>query len=163
MIRQLVPENVCLACRGCCRFSQPESVWSPGLLQEDIDELMRNNIPPLFILANYKLRVAYDKREESFLCSLLDADKNKCKVYAFRPFECQLYPFLVNRRGQEVFLAVDLKCPFVRENRDKPVFKEYVHYLTDLFNNPDLLKSLRNNPQIIQAYDEVQDIAKLKI
>jgi len=162
-MRQFVSEEFCLKCTGCCRFKDPDSIWSPVLLDEDRQVLLRNKIPSLFILSNNKIRLEYYQKQDTFICSLLNQQDNKCTVYAFRPFECQLYPFMINRRNKDIFLSVDLKCPFVKENQDKSVFKEYIQYLTDLFNNPDLINSLRKNPQIIQAYEEVQDLIKLKI
>jgi len=162
MIRQIVPEEFCLACQGCCRFAQPETAWSPALLEEDKQAFLKNNIPPLFISADNKIRLVYNQEQHNFVCPLLNLQDNKCKAYAFRPFECKLYPFLINRKANKVFLGADLKCPFVKENMHKPLFKEYVQYLTALFNNPDLRKTLKDNPQITQAYEEVLDLVSLE-
>ncbi len=163
MIRQLIPEKFCLKCLGCCRFAQAESIWSPNLLEEDIREFLKNRIPPLLISDNQKIRLTYDQKQNNFVCSLLDLTDNQCKVYAFRPFECQLYPFLLNRRKNQVFLAVDLRCPFAKEKQKSRIFKEYVQYLTVFLNNPGLLKALKNNPRTIQSYDQVIDLIALNI
>ena len=162
MIRQIVSEEFCLGCRGCCRFSQPETIWSPALLEEDKQAFLKNNIPPLLISVDNKVRLVYNQEQDNFVCSLLDFKDNKCKAYAFRPFECKLYPFLINRKVDKVFLAADLKCPFVEENMHKPLFKEYVQYLTTLFNNPDLRKTLKDSPQVNQTYEGVLDLVNLE-
>jgi len=163
MIHQLIPKGSCLKCLGCCRFAQTDSIWSPNLLNEDIQELLKNRIPPFFILENKKIRLTYNQKQDNFVCSLLDSADNKCKVYAFRPFECQLYPFLLNRRQNQVFLAVDLRCPFAKEKQKSKIFKEHIQYLTGFLNSPDLIKALKNNPQIIQIYDQVLDLAAINI
>jgi len=163
MIRQLIPEEFCLKCPGCCRFSQTDSIWSPNLLDEDIQELLKNRIPPFFIIENKKIRLNYNQKQDNFVCFLLDLTDNKCKVYAFRPFECRLYPFLLNRRNNRVFLAVDLKCPFAKEKHKSEIFKEYTQYLTVFLTSPSLIKTLKNNPRIIQNYDQVVDLVELPI
>ena len=163
MIRQLVPEDVCLKCQGCCRFSELESIWSPNLLDEDIQALLKNSIPPFFILADKKIRLVHHQAQGCHICSLFEISSNKCKAYAFRPFECQLYPFLINRRNQKVFLAVDQKCPFVQARQKGEGLESYCRYLVDFLSQPDLLDALRRNAHIIQEYSGVLDLAELKI
>ena len=41
--------------------------------------------------------------------------------------------------------------------------KEYLDYLTSFFNAPKQLKLLGDNPQLIQAYEEVLDVAELDL
>ena len=163
MIKQIVPEEVCLKCRGCCRFSQQDSAWLPGLLDEEIEELLKKSFPPSLISQEKKIRSEPHPEENNFICSFFQAQDNKCKIYVFRPFECQLYPFLINQKGIKVFLAVDLKCPFVQENLESPKFKRYIQDLTDLLNSPGRRKILRDNPQVIQAYAGTLNLAELKL
>jgi hypothetical protein len=42
-----------------------------------------------------------------------------------------------------------------------PEFKEYVKYLTDFLNSPAQMEILKDNPHILQAYEEVKDIVEL--
>lgn len=163
MMRQLVPEEVCLKCSGCCRFSSPESVWSPNLLDDDTRLLLKNGVPPFFILDNKKLRLIHYQSQDNFICSLFDAGGNKCKAYAFRPFECRLYPFLINRSNAKVFLAVDVKCPFIKEKEQSQVLKVHAQYLADCISQPDSLKTLRRNAHLIQEYEGVLDLVELKL
>jgi Fe-S-cluster containining protein len=163
MIKQLLSSKACLECQGCCRFSEPETIWSPFLLNEDIQELLNHNIPPSIITPSKKIRLLPDSKNNNFICSLLNTQDNKCKIYSFRPFECQLYPFIINRKDKKVFLACDLQCPFAKKNLSTQGFKKYTQYLVNLLNSLLHLKILRDNPQIIQEYSEVSDIAELKI
>lgn len=79
-----------------------------------------------------------------------------------RPFECQLYPFLINLRKGKVLLTVDLNCPYVCEKINIPEIKEYISYLAGYLNAPEQLEMLESNPQIIQAYEEVREVAELR-
>jgi hypothetical protein len=60
-------------------------------------------------------------------------------------------------------LTVDPNCPYVKENLSTKEFKAHLEYLNNFLNSPRKLKILKNNPQIIQAYEDVLDIMELKI
>ncbi|MCM8796349.1 MAG: YkgJ family cysteine cluster protein [Candidatus Omnitrophica bacterium] len=163
MIRQFVPQEVCLSCRGCCRFSAVDSVWVPCLLEEDIQELLDRDIPPALLSLNKKIRPVPNPQQEGFICAFFDIETNKCKIYDFRPFECQLYPFLINLRNNKVLLTVDLNCPYAKDKLNTPEFKQYSDYLIAYLNTPRQLRMLKDNPQVIQAYEEVSEIIEFKL
>ncbi|MCK9603710.1 MAG: YkgJ family cysteine cluster protein [Candidatus Omnitrophica bacterium] len=161
MIKQFVPQEACLKCQGCCRFAKADSVWSPCLLDEEIQELLDKEIPPAYISADRRILPIADPQGEGFICAFLNAGENKCRIYAFRPFECQLYPFLINLRGQKVILTVDLNCPYVKDKLKTEAFKEYTEYLASFLNSPEQIRILKDNPQLLQAYEAVTDLVEL--
>ena len=163
MIKQLIPEGFCLQCQGCCRFEHPGSAWSPNLLDKDREALLTHDVPALSILNNKKIRLVSSRTQGNFICSFLGDKDNRCKVYAFRPFECQLYPFLINRSSKDIFLAVDLKCPFVQEQQKSAAFQRHIEYLTGFFSRSEICGVLNKNPQIIQEYPEVRNLVLLNI
>jgi uncharacterized protein len=163
MIRQFVPEAACLKCQGCCRFREMDSVWTPCLLEEEVQDLIDKDIPAAYINMQKKIRPVPDPKGDGYLCAFLEGESNKCKIYNMRPFECQLYPFLVTLRNKKVVLTVDLNCPYVKENIKAEEFKEYVDYLTAYLNSPEQLEMLIDNPQIIQAYEDVLDVVDIKL
>lgn len=163
MIKQFVPESACLKCQGCCRFKEIDSVWTPCLLEEEIQDLLDKDIPSAYINMQKKIRPVPNPKGEGFVCAFFDPGSNKCRIYALRPFECQLYPFLINLRDKKVILTVDLNCPYLKENMGKKEFKEYVNYLSAYLNSPKQLEMLKDNPQIIQAYEDVLDVIELKL
>lgn len=157
MLKQFVPKRFCLKCRGCCRFKEPDSIWSPTLLHEEIKFIL-----PFANLYSKKIRLAPSAAKlNSFICPLLNLEGNQCNIYANRPFECQLYPFLINRKEDKVFLALDLNCPFIKENLDSSVLKEYSQGLAIMFNSRQCKKLFKDNPQIIQAYPEAANLAEI--
>lgn len=138
-------------------------MWLPLLLNEEIAHLLKNNFPPAVISQDKRIRSEPYLKENNFICSFFMPEDNKCKIYALRPFECQLYPFLINRKDDKIFLALDLKCPFVKENSGNQKFKEYIQYLTDLFHAPSTIKIIRQNPQVMQIYGDTLNLAELKL
>ncbi len=162
MIKQFVPQEFCLECKGCCRFKEENSVWSPCLLDEEIQELIdKGGIPAASISINRHIQPVANPGGTDFICPFLSSLDNKCKIYDIRPFECQLYPFLINFRKGKVLLTVDLNCPYVYEKIDTQQAKDYIVYLTDYLNSPKLTRMLEDNPQIIQAYEEVKEVVEL--
>jgi Fe-S-cluster containining protein len=147
-IKQLIPEGYCLKCRGCCRFSQKSSAWSPRLLEEEKKEIGR-----ISVLAN--------EQEGTFICSHLNVQDNRCKIYSSRPFECRLYPFLLSLKENKKFLAIDLNCPFAKDNKDTEEFKAYCLQIADLMKSPGFSGVLRNNPQLFQPYTGVSEITEI--
>jgi len=161
VIKQFVPQSACLKCQGCCRFQEIDSVWAPCLLEEEVQEFIDQDIPAAYINMQKKIRPVPHPAGEGFICAFFNSANNQCKIYSMRPFECQLYPFLINLRNKKVVLTVDLNCPYLRENMPKKEFKEYVDYLSAYLNSPAQLEMLKDNPQIIQAYEDVLDVLEL--
>lgn len=164
MIKQFVPQEFCIKCQGCCRFKEASSVWSPCLLDEEIQELLdKPGIPAASISIDRRIQPIANPDGVDFLCPFLKTIDNKCGIYDLRPFECQLYPFLINLRKDKVLLTVDLNCPYVYEKINTQEAKDYIIYLTGHLNSAPLLSMLKDNPQIIQAYEEVREVAELNL
>lgn len=163
MIKQLIPDGVCVKCKGCCRFAQADSVWSPSLLNEEIQILAKDARFEPKITSRKKICLVRSQSNDIFLCPFLREDNNECEIYSSSPLECSLYPFLINRRAEKIFLSVDLNCPFASENFKSEIFKEYVNYLCSLFDGGQLKDILKNNPHLLQAYQQVLDLVEIKI
>ncbi len=164
MIKQFVPSEFCIKCKGCCRFKEADSVWSPCLLDEEIQELLdKKDIPVASISINRRICPVANPDGAGFVCPYLEIQDNKCKIYDIRPFECRLYPFLINLRKGKVLLTVDLNCPYVYEKINTQEAKDYIAYLAGYLNSPKQLKMLKGNPRIIQAYEEVREVAEINL
>jgi len=161
VIKQFVPQEVCLKCQGCCRFREQDSVWSPCLLDEDIQNLLDRKIPPATLSLDKKIVPVPNPQGEGYLCAFLEAPANKCLVYDIRPFECRLYPFLLSLRNRKIYLTVDLNCPFAKDKINSQEFKDYVKYLSDFLNAPAQLELLKENPHLLAAYEDVLDVIEL--
>lgn len=163
MIKQIIPQEHCLNCRGCCRFKEDNSVWLPCLLEEEIQYLLDKKIPLVSISIDRKIQPIPCPSGEGFICAFLDHKKNLCRIYDFRPFECQLYPFLLNLRGKKVILTVDLNCPYIAEHLNSKEFKEYIDYLTAHLNSKEQLRIFKDNPRLLQTYEKVAEIVELNL
>jgi len=131
-------------------------------MDEEIIDLVDKKIPPACISVEKRLVVVPNPDAEGFICPFLNPSDNKCKIYDLRPFECQLYPFLLNMRHGKVILTVDLNCPYIEKHMQSPEFRAYCEYLEAHLNSPEVLELLKDNPHILQAYEEVREIVELK-
>lgn len=163
MIKQFIPDGVCLKCKGCCRFAEADSVWAPSLLNEEIQILAKDARFEPKITSRKKIHLVQPQGNDIFFCSFLQENNNECKIYSSRPFECRLYPFLIDCCAEKIFLSVDLNCPFAAENFKTETFKEYVDYLSTLFASLQLREVLKNNPHLVQAYPQALGLVEIKI
>lgn len=163
MFKQIIPNGFCLSCQGCCRFAQAESPWSPAILNSELRKLLKNKLPPSLITPGLKVRLTQQAGTGSFFCSFFSAEAHKCAIYQLRPFECKLYPLLLSRKGKKIYLAVDLNCPFAKDNLEQKAFKEYVKHVKAVLTSPKARALLKKNPQVMQEYCDCVNLAELKI
>ncbi|MFA6217443.1 MAG: YkgJ family cysteine cluster protein [Candidatus Omnitrophota bacterium] len=153
-LQPFIVQGYCLRCQGCCRFAGEETIWEPQLLEEEKIRLAPHT---------RKIGLIVNSEQGNFACQFLNQKDSRCKIYSVHPFECQLYPFLINRQGKRVFLAVDLRCPYMKENTHLAQYKDYCAYLKSFFNSSDVKKTLKENPQLIQSYENVLDIFEIAL
>lgn len=142
-LRQFAPSRVCLKCEICCRFTDAKGVWLPRIGRKETTTLKRETI-------------GARKFRDGFYCEFFIPQKNRCRVYRRRPFDCQIYPFLLNREKGKLSLAVHLACPFIADNLEGEKFQRHVRYLKGFFRKKDIQSFLKENSGIAQDYSEFQ-------
>lgn len=157
-LKQFVGQDFCLSCDGCCRYAERESIWSPLFLFEEIVELTEKNIVPscLFTHGHSRLKepakIDLIEQNGQFFCPCFDIKWKKCKIYSCRPLDCQLYPFVLTRKDNKACLAVDEKCPYIRQIKETKPKKDYIRYLIKFFASKKMERLLKENPEFIQEY-----------
>ena len=151
-IRQYIPEDVCLHCQGCCRYSENPSIWSANLLPQEKEAL---NLDRPRLIAS----------KQSYLCAFLNPENNHCRIYEERPFECRLYPFLLNNCCGKISLSLDLACPYTGSRIDSKEFKDYLEYLVRYIHTPSVLTILEKSRKVFPSYpaEQVVVLAELRI
>lgn len=160
-IRQFVFRDFCLSCLGCCRYNCTPSIWAPNLLEEEQRALGVKEIEPITSpSAEGEFSVG-----QPYICCFLDPQSNLCQVYARRPLECRLYPFLLVRCQRQFCLSIDLNCLFIKDKLDKKEFKIYRDYLLRYLRKPAVLSTLSRNRQIFSSYPgaAILNLAELRI
>ncbi len=157
-LKRFVPSDVCLACSGCCRFSEAQSPWAAFFLYDEIRRLTEEDVIPSCLFTHAKAAagrgawIHLTEENGQFLCPCLDTDRHTCRIYPYRPFDCRLYPFLLVRGDGKICLAVDKKCPYVQRQDGSAAFAEHAAYLAQVFSGPQGSAFLRAHPDIVQDY-----------
>lgn len=143
IMKQPMKSNYCLACRGCCRFKEANSLWRPKVYFKE-EEILGGGVLTSDILDDKRCVKTKTVGGENF-CELLDTKTNKCIAYVARPLECRLYPFIFLKQEGTVFMAIHLACHFVQEARDTEEFKSFCQELQAFFARKEAKEFLREN------------------
>ncbi len=158
--KQFVPSRVCLKCDGCCRFKEEDSRWRPHITPDEkkaaakpalVDKVFAGHV----VSADGRINVT--RSGDVCLCHFFNPKDNTCGIYHARPFECQLYPFLLGREKEKAVVYVHLNCPHVQEHWNDGTYKEYTAYLQEFFKREDVLNFLKSNPSLITDYSAFRD------
>lgn len=145
-IPQFTQNEVCLLCEGCCRFIEEKSIWRPKA--EKGSRLQTNSV-------NNYLNLKKDK--DIFLCSYFEKKDNKCREYLTRPFECRLYPFLIYKQEDGIFLGVHCACPYVQTKQNSRDFESYVSSLEKYFAKKEVINFIKENKHLASDYSGYED------
>lgn len=124
---RLVSSKFCLSCLGCCRFHSKDTIWLPY------------NIKPV-------------SHEDFYLCPHLDFKTNKCKIYAKRPLDCKIYPFLLTIKNNKTYLALDKKCLYLEEHLKE--VESHKKELPKYLSKQKIKNFIKIHPDFIKEYDK---------
>ena len=149
-LKQFVPSEVCLKCKGCCRYKSADSVWRPKLGPSD-----QESLSSLINAGGVLDPQAYVTTVQScaeHLCRFLNTGDNTCGIYTNRPFECSLYPFILSFSGDFVKVYVHLSCPYVQDYLSRPYYEAHIAYLREFFRRSDVREFLSRNKSMLHDY-----------
>ncbi|MDD5044569.1 MAG: YkgJ family cysteine cluster protein [Candidatus Omnitrophica bacterium] len=158
---QYTPQNFCLKCVGCCRFSSVRSKWSPYFLPEEIKLFKKRGIPLSLRPKTKKAKLIFSK--DYCFCPFFDPEKNRCTVYRLRPLDCTLYPFLLEEKREKVYLAVDKNCSYIAEQFGTREFKAYLGKLFRFLKQPKVAGYIRKNRRIIGNLTEKSVVSLVRL
>ena len=135
----LVPD--CLRCEICCRFPEADSALAPFFGNAEIERATRDGLSATaFPVGNYGAGHSALLTPEGAIhrCPAFRPGGNDCSIYANRPLDCRLYPFMLmySRDGAQVLLGVDSYCPATAERLDDPAVRALGSELAELLDGP---------------------------
>ena len=162
-LKQVLGEEYCLACKGCCRFQSAQSLWRPKVYPSE--EVFSKRDPVNKDILDKTGRIATQIFGKEHICAFLDPLTNKCRTYSSRPFECQLYPFVFIKEDQGLVLGAHLACPFVQDAQASQMFERYCKDLEGFFHQPTMQSFLAAHLNDISSShiqkDEIQILFRL--
>jgi len=138
ILKSFVPSEVCLKCDGCCRYKEADSIWRPAGGIKTIQTCGKH------------------------FCEFFNGKDSTCGIYAKRPFECSLYPFIISKTPDAVKVYAHLGCPYVQDHLPRAVlmpdirgssdFDAYVVYLKEFFRRAETKGFLSRNKSMFHDY-----------
>ena len=159
-LKQFVSPQACAVCDVCCRFSERISAWHPRVTQRELSTFIENGYPPVFFSAEKNIRAVI--AGDIFACPFFAPLENACSVYRLRPFECRLYPFLLSRGRDGIYIGVDTQCPYAKERLSTEELKRYTVYLREALATEDMAEMFVHNPHLIGDYSTEESIVILE-
>ena len=158
---QLVPQEVCLSCDGCCRFKEHDSQFRPKVTKEEVDQIHahRGSLAEKIFSKGMVDENNYLRTAEcmgGFHCTFFNTHDHTCGICETRPFECQLYPILLIKKGEGITVGVHLNCPYVQEKRDSLLFEDYILRLKEFLLKDENLEFLQRNISVAGEYSAYQ-------
>ncbi len=155
-MKKCFPESeVCIACRGCCRFAEKHSIWHPSVTAGEARRLLKD--PAL-----KKIPALYCGEEADYICIFLRQKDNLCSVYSRRPLECRLYPFLINRKGKKIYLAVHPACPAVGKDAASARIRDCAGAFGKMIRGKAFARLLKDNQHLPQRYPGAVNLIEIK-
>ena len=153
-VKQLIAHKFCLKCDGCCRFSQANTVWAPLFVKSEIKYLIKENFFSLADFSNIagRQRLQPLKHKDYFICPCFNPINHLCKIYKNRPFECQLYPFLLVKKDDKFYLAQDDKCLYISVCRKEKLSRRTA-YLEKKLNQKQTISFLKQNKELFNPLE----------
>ncbi|MCM8798724.1 MAG: phosphatidylglycerol lysyltransferase domain-containing protein [Candidatus Omnitrophica bacterium] len=150
-IPQLIPQEICLKCENCCRFSEEFSPWSPYILKGERECFNSQEVLPFFI-KSYGINLKLKKEKDFFVCPFFDLAYKKCSLYALRPFDCALYPFILfyHQNYSQVLLGIDLQCPYLSTLKKEVLFNFALRIKKIV--EEEILEMIYEHPGVIMDY-----------
>ncbi|OIO32616.1 MAG: hypothetical protein AUJ70_05110 [Candidatus Omnitrophica bacterium CG1_02_40_15] len=144
MLKQIVPNKLCLSCDICCRFLDKNAPLAPLFLPHEITPKIKHHL-------GKSCRVKLKPWQDMHTCPFFNARNHRCAIYPKRPFDCQLYPFTImfDEKRENIILGIDKKCPFSANTQNEPFIKNYFHYLVDLLEKKEAATLIAKNPLFI--------------
>lgn len=154
-IRQIVPQEACLKCDVCCRYPEKTTSLVPCFLEEEAEPL-RNTGKLRSIGKKLDLKTPPIEYKENYACSFFCPERKMCDIYAMRPLDCRIYPFMVtyDKDSKAIVLTLDTKCPYLRDKLEAKEVMEYAGYLTKIFESDKAVEELNSNKNFINEYQE---------
>ena len=154
---QLVPSHTCLQCDVCCRFPDPDSALRPYFAENEIARALAGGVGETAFpdRRGSQVILAPDPHGEGFLCPAFETATSTCRIYAQRPFDCQLYPLALmwDKPHHQVLLGWDTKCPFMREQIPEEI-QRHADRVMVLLEQPDIRDHVVAHPRLIGGFQE---------
>ena len=152
-LKSFVSSEECLSCRGCCVFPESSGPWCPHLTADEV-QLFSKSSTAEAVLSGCLSTVPAGQEHR---CVFLKIPDYRCGVYSDRPAECRLYPFLISKKDEQLFLYAHTGCPAVQKRLHTDDGRAYTKYLQGVLSDEYVRGHLRRNENVFPNYAPFED------
>ncbi len=182
-LKQLIPSQTCLACEVCCRYPDRQSPMAPVFSREELQKAVELGLPKQSFPTpehGRGARIRVTAGESCYRCPAFVPGTHECTIYPERPFDCQLYPYLLmfNPNKSKIHLVMDPLCPFIQAHHNplspsvgegkgegENLMEEYGAYLHEYLSRTEVIQWICQNQNLVSEYQDsmirVCDLEKL--
>lgn len=110
MVKKLLSAKTCGKCRVCCGFTR-EDIWEIPLVYAENRAAVENRTGAGLVPRGGEF--VFDMSFEGELSYCPALSENGCTLGELKPFDCAVWPFRVNRLGEELVITVSPVCESV--------------------------------------------------
>lgn len=156
---QIIPSEVCFSCDVCCRFLEEDSPLAPIFTSDEKEYLISQGADLSVFRSREDEKSSQIKlipSKDYYICPFFETETNKCSIYANRPLDCQLYPFVLmsNKDKSCVQLGIDMLCPYSEKYFETDVFQHHLQSIIDYIETDDVMDIITTHPCLIGAYQD---------
>ncbi|WP_028511171.1 hypothetical protein [Ruminococcus sp. NK3A76] len=115
MLEKLLTKEDCAKCRLCCKFDSYDLWQTPVIYRSLASRILQEYSPKIkFVKRDEHFLMKMDKEEgaDVYFCPLLDHEKG-CIMGDEKPFDCEIWPFMVMELCGRKVLTLSPACPVV--------------------------------------------------
>ena len=156
---QIIPTDVCLSCDVCCRFLEKDSPLAPIFTQSEKQRLISQDIDPTLFqqqVDGKSSQIILQPYKDHYICPFFEPKTHKCKIYPYRPLDCQLYPFSImfSEDRTSIVLGVDMLCPFSETHFDSDLFRQHFQDVIDYVESDPVRSQIVENWSLIGEFQD---------
>lgn len=156
----VIQTSDCDACRACCSFDARYQDYAPCFTNEQrervLAEFPNEDISFVPVGALFRIVLRPLPGGARCVCPLLDQSSVRCRVYGYGLFDCDLWPYQVQKRGHGQAFTIATDCPAVTEERMPALLERGAELLAFARN-----EAARHPERLIPDYEGVIEIASL--
>ena len=156
---QIIPSEVCFFCDVCCRFLESGSPLAPIFTKDEKQHLLLQGTDSSLFRSRedgISSQIVLMPHENYYICPFFETETSKCSIYANRPLDCQLYPFVLmsNEDKSGIVLGVDLLCPYSEKYFETETFQQHLQSIINYIETDEVKDIIATHWSLIGAYQD---------
>ncbi len=119
MLERLLSKADCAACRLCCKFDSYDLWQTPVIYKTLASRILQEYSPRMEFVKrgeHFLIKMEKEQGADVYLCPLLDEDKG-CIMGDDKPFDCEIWPFMIMELCGRKVLTLSPACPVVNSKK----------------------------------------------